>query len=162
MYARRVAARRHHARLFGEGGRRAVRHAPATDLVARVIKVEHPEAGDLVRGFDTIVKDHSNHFVWLNRFKEFLTLGLKQDSAKEVLGRSVERTTSSSRTSLWALRSISALQRRTCEGGTRGSGQQSASVPEVVRHLQTRAIERALGEQAGRAWPRRVHHRIGL
>ena len=61
------------------------------DMGARVIKVERPEVGDFARGYDRTVKGLSSHFVWLNRSKESLTLDLKQDGAREVLGRLVER-----------------------------------------------------------------------
>src|ERR687890_257686 len=61
------------------------------DLGARVIKVERPEVGDFARGYDATVKGLSSHFVWLNRSKESLTLDLKQDRAKDVLNRLVER-----------------------------------------------------------------------
>ncbi len=61
------------------------------DLGARVIKVERPEVGDFARGYDGTVKGLSSHFVWLNRSKESLTLDLKQDGAKEVLDRLIER-----------------------------------------------------------------------
>ncbi len=57
------------------------------DLGARVIKVERPGVGDFARGYDTTVKGLASHFVWLNRSKESLTLNLKEDGAKEVLGR---------------------------------------------------------------------------
>ncbi len=60
------------------------------DLGARVIKVERPEVGDFARGYDGTVKGLASHFVWLNRSKESLTLDLKEDSAKEVLGRLLE------------------------------------------------------------------------
>jgi itaconate CoA-transferase len=62
------------------------------DLGARVIKVERPQAGDFARGYDRTVKGLSSHFVWLNRSKESLTLDLKQDGAKEVLARLIERS----------------------------------------------------------------------
>ena len=61
------------------------------DLGARVIKVERPEVGDFARGYDRTVKGLASHFVWLNRSKESLTLDLKQDGAKEVLARIIER-----------------------------------------------------------------------
>jgi itaconate CoA-transferase len=61
------------------------------DLGARVIKVERPEVGDFARGYDRTVKGLASHFVWLNRTKESLTLDLKQDGAKEVLDRLIER-----------------------------------------------------------------------
>jgi itaconate CoA-transferase len=61
------------------------------DLGARVIKVERPEVGDFARGYDRTVRGLSSHFVWLNRSKESLTLNLKQEGAREVLSRLVER-----------------------------------------------------------------------
>jgi itaconate CoA-transferase len=61
------------------------------DLGARVIKVERPQVGDFARGYDRTVKGLSSHFVWLNRSKESLTLDLKQDGAKAVLERLIER-----------------------------------------------------------------------
>jgi itaconate CoA-transferase len=61
------------------------------DLGARVIKIERPQAGDFARSYDATVKGLSSHFVWLNRSKESLTLDLKQDRAREVLNRLIER-----------------------------------------------------------------------
>jgi hypothetical protein len=60
-------------------------------LGARVIKVERPEVGDFAREYDRTLKGLASHFVWLNRSKESLTLDLKQDGAKEVLARIIER-----------------------------------------------------------------------
>jgi len=57
------------------------------DLGARVIKVERPGVGDFARGYDTMVKGLSSHFVWLNRSKESLTLDLKQPEARDILER---------------------------------------------------------------------------
>lgn len=57
------------------------------DLGARVIKVERPEVGDFARGYDETVNGLASHFVWLNRSKESLTLNLKEEGAREVLGR---------------------------------------------------------------------------
>jgi itaconate CoA-transferase len=61
------------------------------ELGARVIKIERPQAGDFARSYDAIVKGLSSHFVWLNRSKKSLTLDLKQDRAREVLNRLIER-----------------------------------------------------------------------
>jgi itaconate CoA-transferase len=61
------------------------------DLGARVIKVERPGTGDFARSYDATVKGLSSHFVWLNRSKESLTLDLKQEGAREVLERLLER-----------------------------------------------------------------------
>ena len=61
------------------------------DLGARVIKVERPEVGDFARGYDRTVKGLSSHFVWLNRSKVSLTLNLKEEGAKEILNRLIEK-----------------------------------------------------------------------
>jgi itaconate CoA-transferase len=62
------------------------------DLGARVIKVERPGVGDFARGYDETVKGLASHFVWLNRSKESLTLNLKEDGARRVLDRLIERS----------------------------------------------------------------------
>lgn len=56
------------------------------DLGARVIKVERPGVGDFARGYDERVDGLASHFVWTNRSKESLSLDLKQDEAKGILG----------------------------------------------------------------------------
>jgi len=61
------------------------------DLGARVIKIERPEVGDFARGYDSVVRGQSSHFVWLNRSKESLTLDLKREEAKTVLDRLLEK-----------------------------------------------------------------------
>lgn len=61
------------------------------DLGARVIKIERPDGGDFARGYDTIVKGLSAHFVWLNRSKESLTLDLKHRAAGAILERLLQR-----------------------------------------------------------------------
>jgi itaconate CoA-transferase len=61
------------------------------DLGARIIKVERPQVGDFARGYDRTVKGLASHFVWLNRSKESLTLDLKQDGARGVLNRLIEK-----------------------------------------------------------------------
>lgn len=61
------------------------------DLGARVIKVERPRVGDFARSYDSAVRGMSSHFVWLNRSKESLTLDLKQEAAKLVLRRLLEK-----------------------------------------------------------------------
>src|ERR687893_2180455 len=61
------------------------------DLGARVIKVERLGAGDFARSYDETVEGLSSHFAWLNRSNESLTLDLKQESAREVLRRLLEK-----------------------------------------------------------------------
>jgi itaconate CoA-transferase len=61
------------------------------DLGARVIKVERPDGGDFARSYDEAVHGNSSYFVWLNRAKESLTLDVKSDEGKEILGELLER-----------------------------------------------------------------------
>jgi crotonobetainyl-CoA:carnitine CoA-transferase CaiB-like acyl-CoA transferase len=61
------------------------------DLGARVIKIERPDGGDFARTYDATVKGLSSYFVWLNRSKESLTLDLKREDAREVMGRLLRR-----------------------------------------------------------------------
>jgi itaconate CoA-transferase len=61
------------------------------DLGARVIKIERPGPGDFARAYDTRVRGLSSHFVWTNRSKESITLDLKQDDARDVLLKLVEK-----------------------------------------------------------------------
>ena len=61
------------------------------DLGARVIKIERPDVGDFARGYDSVVRGQSSHFVWLNRSKESLTLDLKREEARTVLDRLLEK-----------------------------------------------------------------------
>lgn len=61
------------------------------DLGARVIKVERPGVGDFARNYDKTVKGMASHFVWINRSKESLALDLKQEEAKEVLHKLLEK-----------------------------------------------------------------------
>jgi itaconate CoA-transferase len=60
------------------------------DLGARVIKIERPGSGDFARHYDESVKGMSSHFVWLNRSKESLTLDVKSEEGRRILGRLVE------------------------------------------------------------------------
>lgn len=61
------------------------------DLGARVIKVERPGGGDFARRYDTTVHGHSSYFVWLNRSKESLTLDVKDERGRAVLGQLLAR-----------------------------------------------------------------------
>ncbi|WDZ94499.1 CaiB/BaiF CoA-transferase family protein [Herbaspirillum sp. WKF16] len=60
------------------------------DLGARVIKIERPGVGDFARGYDTRVNGLSSHFVWTNRSKESLTLNLKDEDGKAIIGKLLE------------------------------------------------------------------------
>src|SRR5262249_628202 len=63
----------------------ATRHL--ADWGARVIKIERPGTGDFAPAYDARVKGLSSYFVWLNRSKESLTLGLKRPEAVAVVER---------------------------------------------------------------------------
>lgn len=57
---------------------------------ARVIKIERPE-GDFARGYDTLVKDQSAYFVWLNAGKESVVLDLKESGDAKLLSEMLAR-----------------------------------------------------------------------
>jgi itaconate CoA-transferase len=61
------------------------------DLGARVIKIERPGGGDFARRYDTAVHGHSSYFVWLNRSKESLSLDVKDERGRAVLGQLLTR-----------------------------------------------------------------------
>ncbi len=61
------------------------------DLGAEIIKIERPGEGDFARGYDSFVRGISSFVVWLNRGKRSVTLDLKQQAAREVLDRLIER-----------------------------------------------------------------------
>ena len=60
------------------------------DMGAEVVKIERPESGDTVRGWDTAVKGLSSGYVWLNRNKRSVTVDAKRDGGKQVIHRLVE------------------------------------------------------------------------
>ena len=61
------------------------------DLGARVIKIERPGVGDPARAYDERVRGMSSHFVWTNRSKESITLDLKQEAAREIVHKLLEK-----------------------------------------------------------------------
>ena len=61
------------------------------DLGARIIKIERPEVGDPARAYDERVRGMSSHFVWTNRSKESITLDLKQEAARRIVQRLLEK-----------------------------------------------------------------------
>lgn len=54
------------------------------DLGAEVIKVERPNGGDVIRGWDRVARGLSTGFVWLNRAKRSIVV-----DGKTALGRSI-------------------------------------------------------------------------
>jgi CoA:oxalate CoA-transferase len=61
------------------------------DLGAEVVKVEMPGIGDDSRAFGPFVGSESAYFMSLNRNKESITLNLKEEKAKEIFLRLVEK-----------------------------------------------------------------------
>jgi itaconate CoA-transferase len=61
------------------------------DLGARVIKIERPGVGDPARAYDERVQGMSSHFVWTNRSKESITLDLKQEAARAIVHKLLEK-----------------------------------------------------------------------
>ena len=61
------------------------------DLGAEVVKVEHPEGGDLARGTAPFVEDESYYFLSVNRGKKSVTLDLSNSDAKDLFKRMVAR-----------------------------------------------------------------------
>jgi itaconate CoA-transferase len=62
------------------------------DMGAEVIKVERPGVGDVIRGWDSVVRGLSSGYVWLNRNKRSLTLDVKQEKGKAILQELAERS----------------------------------------------------------------------
>ncbi|RAI45503.1 CaiB/BaiF CoA transferase family protein [Rhodoplanes roseus] len=60
------------------------------DAGARVVKIERPE-GDFARGYDSLAKGESIHFVWLNRGKESVVLDLTRDDDTSLLAALLAR-----------------------------------------------------------------------
>ena len=63
----------------------ATRHL--ADLGANVVKVERPRVGDFARYYDQTVLGQSSHFVWLNRGKRSLTVDLKSEEGRQIVGQ---------------------------------------------------------------------------
>lgn len=57
------------------------------ELGARVIKVEKPKRGDLIRYTDRYVRGHSGYFLGVNRGKESVTIDVRTPEGQEILKR---------------------------------------------------------------------------
>jgi itaconate CoA-transferase len=55
------------------------------DMGAEVIKVERPGIGDVIRGWDSVVRGLSSGYVWLNRNKRSLTADVKKERGRTLL-----------------------------------------------------------------------------
>ncbi len=57
------------------------------DMGAEVIKIERPGSGDVVRGWDRVVRGLSSGYVWLNRRKRSVTVNAATQSGRSILQR---------------------------------------------------------------------------
>lgn len=62
------------------------------DMGAEVIKVERPGVGDVIRGWDSVVKGLSSGYVWLNRNKRSMTVDVKKPQGIELLHQLAKRS----------------------------------------------------------------------
>lgn len=62
------------------------------DMGAEVIKVERPSVGDVIRGWDSVVKGLSSGYVWLNRNKRSLTVDVKQAKGRQILQQLAQKS----------------------------------------------------------------------
>ena len=62
------------------------------DMGAEVIKIERPGVGDVIRGWDSVVRGLSSGYVWLNRNKRSLTVDVKKAKGKEIIRELAKRT----------------------------------------------------------------------
>jgi crotonobetainyl-CoA:carnitine CoA-transferase CaiB-like acyl-CoA transferase len=57
------------------------------DMGAEVIKVERPGRGDVIRGWDDVVRGISSGYVWLNRAKRSVTINARTEAGRAILRR---------------------------------------------------------------------------
>ena len=69
------------------------------DFGAEVLKVEIPETGDMVRLWDDAVFGEGAVHFWVNPNKKSVTLNLKDERGKKILGEMIEARTFFSRIS---------------------------------------------------------------
>src|SRR5215469_11449096 len=61
------------------------------DMGAEVIKIERPGTGDLIRGWDSVVKGLSSGYIWLNGNKRSFAVDIKKPAGLAALRRLAER-----------------------------------------------------------------------
>jgi len=61
------------------------------DLGANVIKIENPKGGDDSRGFGPFKNGYSAYYIGLNRSKRGITLNLKEERAKEIFKKLIQK-----------------------------------------------------------------------
>ncbi len=57
------------------------------DMGAEVIKIERPGTGDVIRGWDTVVRGLSSGIVWIGPNKKSFAIDVKKPEAREILRR---------------------------------------------------------------------------
>jgi itaconate CoA-transferase len=57
------------------------------DMGAEVIKIEKPGTGDVIRGWDSVVRGLSSGFVWLNGNKRSFAIDIKKPAGREAVQR---------------------------------------------------------------------------
>ena len=62
------------------------------DMGAEVVKIERPEVGDVIRGWDSVVRGLSSGYVWLNRNKRSLTVDVKKEKGRDILHELANRS----------------------------------------------------------------------
>ena len=60
------------------------------DMGAEVIKVEKPRTGDLIRGWDSVVRGLSSGYVWLNGNKRSSAVDIKKPAGREAVQKLAE------------------------------------------------------------------------
>ena len=61
------------------------------DMGAEVWKIERPDVGDTIRGWDRAVRGLSSGFVWLNRAKRSVAVDITRPEGKQIMRKLVER-----------------------------------------------------------------------
>jgi itaconate CoA-transferase len=61
------------------------------DMGAEVIKVEKPGVGDMIRGWDSVVRGLSSGFIWLNGNKRSFAVDIKKPAGREAVRRLAAR-----------------------------------------------------------------------
>jgi itaconate CoA-transferase len=61
------------------------------DMGAEVVKVEKPGSGDVIRGWDSVVRGLSSGFVWLNGNKRSFAVDIKKPAGRQAAQRLAER-----------------------------------------------------------------------
>jgi itaconate CoA-transferase len=61
------------------------------DMGAEVIKIEKPGTGDVIRGWDSVVRGLSSGFVWLNGNKRSFAIDIKTPAGREAIRKLADR-----------------------------------------------------------------------